>query len=74
MFFDLPLEEYIQFTASMLDVPVYLKRGGRKADAAKSASEQSAGIAHVEAVHALFTLFLEFRNSQHFSLLSRSLV
>lgn len=68
MFLDLQLEELIQLAAAILDVPVYLKA---KTDGKQG---EQAGIAHIEAVHALFTLFLEFRNSQHFSLLAKSLV
>jgi hypothetical protein len=53
---DIPLHQYVRLLSVLLDIPV----NGDAASAKKSPSFM------IESLHVMFTLYLEFKNSQHF--------
>ncbi|KAJ3014142.1 Intraflagellar transport protein 46, partial [Thoreauomyces humboldtii] len=55
---DLSLPDYAQLACNMIDIPVHPRpASSRPPNEARS---------HVDALHVLFTLYLEFKTSQHF--------
>ncbi|KAJ3179598.1 Intraflagellar transport protein 46 [Geranomyces variabilis] len=62
---DLPLPDYSQLMCNMIDIPVYPSPHGAK-------RKDTETRAHVEALHVLFTLYLEFHSSAHFKALERA--
>ncbi|KAL3902191.1 MAG: hypothetical protein SGCHY_000042 [Lobulomycetales sp.] len=57
---DLELPDYVKVVCNILDIPVNAHSGVRKGGS--KANSHS----HIEALHVLFTLYTEFKNSQHF--------
>ncbi|KAJ3130935.1 Intraflagellar transport protein 46, partial [Irineochytrium annulatum] len=69
---DLPLLSYVRLLAAILDIPAPLPPtpANSAAQTAKD-GKRRASTATIEALHVLFTLYSEFKNSQHFRSVGR---
>ncbi|KAJ3290974.1 Intraflagellar transport protein 46 [Borealophlyctis nickersoniae] len=64
---DLSLPDYCRLVCNILDIPVHITPDPPSTKSGKtSANPDRNPAAHIEALHVLFTLFSEFKNSQHF--------
>ncbi|KAJ3324905.1 Intraflagellar transport protein 46 [Boothiomyces sp. JEL0866] len=59
---DMPLKNYIELVALILDIPLF------------SSKEKKPNPRLIEAVHVIFTLYSEFKNSDHFKAMDRTRV
>lgn len=57
----------MQLATALLDVPLY-----DNANAARKAALQKSSTAMIEALHVLFTLYLAFKESDHFAFVAPS--
>ncbi|TPX62744.1 hypothetical protein SpCBS45565_g06966 [Spizellomyces sp. 'palustris'] len=56
---DLSLRDYAQLACNMVDIPVHVSSKEKK-------KKPNEGRTYIESLHVLFTLYAEFKNSQHF--------
>ncbi|KAJ3033334.1 Intraflagellar transport protein 46 [Rhizophlyctis rosea] len=67
---DLTLPEYSRLLCAVLDIPVHLQPKPSRPNAVNKAGAPTktspSSRAHIEALHVLFTVYSEFKNSQHF--------
>ncbi|KAI8898612.1 intraflagellar transport complex B protein 46 C terminal-domain-containing protein [Globomyces pollinis-pini] len=61
---ELPLTKYIELLSILLDIPIF--NGGKD----KLATKKSNSL--IESIHVIFTLYSEFKNSDHFKAMDRS--
>lgn len=66
---DLPLSEYCRLISVLLDVPCPKSSNSSMKTGAKQQSGKPSSTI-IESLHLIFTLYSEFKNSQHFSALS----
>ncbi|KAI8851800.1 intraflagellar transport complex B protein 46 C terminal-domain-containing protein [Chytridium lagenaria] len=62
---DMPIGNYSRLIASILDIPAPNPATSQKANAGKDGKKRPP-TSTVEALHVIFTLYSEFKNSQHF--------
>ncbi|KAI8809769.1 intraflagellar transport complex B protein 46 C terminal-domain-containing protein [Cladochytrium replicatum] len=60
---NLPLQDYIKIFCAVLDIPVYSASADKKPNTKETKSKSRA---HIESLHALLSVYSEFKNSQHF--------
>ena len=64
---DLTLSDYSRLLCAILDIPVHVQpKLDMKSKQQAKPQPLSASRAHIEALHVMFTLYSEFKNSQHF--------
>ncbi|KND00712.1 uncharacterized protein SPPG_03830 [Spizellomyces punctatus DAOM BR117] len=70
---DLPLSQFAAFLSLILDIPISSPSQPSSKNQSSYPSQKGAAPTHVvEALHVMFTLYSEFKNSAHFKAMERS--